>query len=136
MNDCFEYQGFRNTQGYGRLNRTYTHRLSWEMVNGPIPEGLCVLHKCDNPPCVNPDHLFLGTRADNMKDMWSKGRGRTVGASLPGEKHPMAIMTDAKVISMRSDRSNGVPLLELSERYGVAVPTVSMICSRKLWRHI
>ena len=81
--DCWEWQGARNNKGYGILMlkepgkkhvaRT-THRFSWELHNGPIPNGLWVLHRCDNPPCANPAHLFLGDNADNIRDMWAKGR--------------------------------------------------------------
>lgn len=77
---CLEWQGTRNDRGYGqrRLNGQlqYVHRIIWEQVYGPITEGLQVLHRCDNPPCYNIDHLFLGTQADNMADMRAKGRGR------------------------------------------------------------
>jgi hypothetical protein len=73
---CWEWQRYRNEHGYGRMWRpkVYAHRASFEAFVGPIPSGLSVLHRCDNPPCCNPEHLFLGTRADNMRDMCAKGR--------------------------------------------------------------
>lgn len=75
---CIEWTGYRDRQGYGRRSirrRLFlVHRLAWEEANGPIPDDLCVLHACDNPPCMNPEHLFLGTRADNNADMDAKGR--------------------------------------------------------------
>jgi HNH endonuclease len=78
--NCWEWTASTTKQGYGHLTfryRTlYAHRAMWECINGEIPDGLDVLHKCDNPPCVNPDHLFLGTHQDNMKDRDLKGRGR------------------------------------------------------------
>lgn len=81
---CWKWVANKNNAGYGMLrrgglaNKTPAHRISWEIHNGPIPEGMFVLHKCDNPECTNPEHLFLGTPADNMKDKESKGRhGRT-----------------------------------------------------------
>lgn len=77
-NECWEWLGTRDDRGYGKIIikgvRHKGHRLSWVVHNGSIPDGLNVLHKCDNPPCVNPHHLFLGTQRDNIMDMVSKGR--------------------------------------------------------------
>jgi hypothetical protein len=81
--DCWHWTGARNTFGYGRMTHKgrleVAHRLSWESFRGPIPAGLSVLHRCDNPSCINPDHLWLGTYSDNLRDAWAKGRhkGRT-----------------------------------------------------------
>lgn len=79
--ECWEWTASRKERGYGVFSRPghnngalKAHRVSWELANGPIPDGLCVLHRCDNPPCVNPAHLFLGTIADNNRDMSLKGR--------------------------------------------------------------
>jgi hypothetical protein len=78
---CWEWQGANNGKGYGCFGKEgsrpyYAHRFSWELHAGPIPDGLFVLHRCDNRRCVNPEHLFLGTQGDNMRDMIAKGRGR------------------------------------------------------------
>ncbi len=80
-NGCWEWQGATAKEGYGHITRgrrgegiVRTHRAMWEIVFGPIPDGLCILHRCDNPPCANPAHLFLGTRGDNNADMVAKGR--------------------------------------------------------------
>lgn len=77
--DCWEWQGWKNNKGYGMIGTgphklSYVHRVAWTLWRGNIPEGMCVLHKCDNGPCCNPDHLFLGTIADNNADCLAKGR--------------------------------------------------------------
>lgn len=80
---CWIWTGAQGHHGYGRIGigghdgpTVLAHRVAWELSNGPVPEGLCVLHRCDNPPCVNPDHLFVGTQADNIRDCKEKGRMR------------------------------------------------------------
>ena len=76
--ECWEWKGARNQYGYGIIRHEgrvlRAHRWAWSLVNGPIPEGLVVMHSCDNRGCVNPDHLSVGTQADNLRDMWAKGR--------------------------------------------------------------
>ena len=125
--------------GYGRFligsrrdgtNRpVYAHRLAWELSNGDIPDGMFVLHKCDNPSCVRPDHLFLGTHDDNMKDMASKMR------SCVGQKHRDVILDEGKVkeIRMRYKRGNGP---KLAEEYGVSIQTLYAALKGRSWGHI
>jgi hypothetical protein len=89
---CWLWTGARKTSGYGEINIGGaiwdTHRLAWTITQGPIPDGLCVLHTCDVRPCVNPDHLWLGTIADNNRDMFAKGRNRSLGrAPHPRSTH-------------------------------------------------
>ena len=90
---CWEWQGSRFRNGYGRIcvrgKRIGTHRYVWEVERGAIPPGMCVLHRCDNPRCVRPDHLFLGTNSDNTQDMVQKRRHRG-GGGRSGEDHPSA----------------------------------------------
>lgn len=86
--ECIVYTRGRDAAGYGVVSKNgqrlgQAHRVSWELTNGPIPPGLLICHKCDNPPCINPDHLFMGTQGDNMKDMMKKGRGpKPVGGEI------------------------------------------------------
>lgn len=88
---CMEWTGAKNSNGYGVINSgtlkgrmIRAHRVAWELWVGPVPDGLSVLHRCDNRPCINPEHLFLGTQADNMADMSRKGRGRKAAPKPAG----------------------------------------------------
>lgn len=95
MSGCWLWTGSIGSHGYGDLRtggvHYLAHRLSWELHHGHIPPGLSVLHRCDNQRCVNPGHLFIGTHADNMRDMWSKGRGHRLG-----HPHPWRYLTACK----------------------------------------
>lgn len=136
--ECWVWTGSRMPKGYGQLRRaggTYTaHRFSWTLAHGPIPAGLMVLHHCDNPPCVRPDHLFLGTAKDNTTDMRSKGRAR--GGSSKGEAHPMARVTEADVLWIRAEAANGMPIAEIARRVGLTRSPVDAIVRRSSWRHV
>jgi hypothetical protein len=136
---CWVWTGSVNDKGYGRIGGgrrqavALTHRLAYESAVGPIPEGLCVLHRCDNPPCCNPEHLFLGTRADNNADAKAKGRVRP-GVSR-GEKQGSAKLTEAAVREIIAARGV-VPTAALAGRYGVARSTIIKIQARRAWRHV
>src|SRR5439155_18768711 len=108
-----------------------THRIAWELANGPIPEGLSILHKCDNPPCVNPRHLFLGTSADNRKDARIKGR-------LPahsGEKNPRARLTWEQVREIRQAYSGKYgEKIRLAEKYEIDETVIGRILHNKAWK--
>lgn len=93
--------------------RAYVHRLSYEHFKGPIPEKLDVCHRCDHPPCCNPDHLFTGTRTENMQDMLAKGRG------VSGEDHQFAKLSDADVIEIYRLRRAGVKNIDIAERFHI-----------------
>ncbi len=125
---CWEWPLAPNTPGYGhfRFNgKTYqAHRASYEVNVGPIPDGLCVLHTCDNRLCVRPDHLWLGTKTDNMRDMIAKGRKR--GGPRPGEAHHSAKLSDADVAAIRASTDSQTAL---ARRYGVHQSHISRIKS-------
>jgi hypothetical protein len=133
--DCLEWMGHRIRTGYGRLRvngrMTLIHRAAWIDRNGPIPEGMCVCHTCDNPPCWNTDHLFLGTQGDNNKDRHQKGRSR--GGRLQGEKHHQARLSVGDVLAIRAsvDRSG-----DLAERYGMTQSNINSIRSGRRWSHV
>lgn len=112
-------------RGEGML---YAHRVSWELHNGVIPEGMLVLHRCDNPQCVRPSHLFLGTQFDNMQDMVRKGRqGKTGPVPGTGAKSKLS---QRRLAALRKDGASGVSKEELAARYGVCVSTVRNILLR------
>lgn len=131
---CWEWsEGRFASGGYGQFwdgKPVRAHRFSWEFFNGPIPKGLCVLHSCDNPPCVNPLHLSVGTRAENNRDMRSKGRG-FVPPPRRGEAYPMARLTAEDV---RSIRASDERPSALASRYGVSPAHVTKIRKREAWR--
>jgi hypothetical protein len=107
------------------------HRVSYEMANGLIPDDLQVCHHCDNPSCVNPDHLFLGTNSDNVADCISKGR------QTRGSSHPVAKLTEQQVLDIRTKYASGLFLQrEIAAEYGITQDNVSYIIHRKTWKHI
>jgi hypothetical protein len=129
---CWIWTGSRTPQGYGQFiierakHAAYTHRASWTYTYGPIPEGVQVLHHCDNPPCVNPQHLFLGTHCDNLNDMSQKGRRHTK-------------LTEAQVIEIRTlyvHGKRGSGYSALSKKFGVTPKAVAAIVRRHFWTHI
>lgn len=142
---CWPWVGPTNDRGYGVLSiarpqrRVYAHRFSWAMANGPIPDGYEVCHRCDNPPCVNPAHLFLGTHAENMRDARQKGRalGR---ADLPrprGEQVNTAKLTAESVREIVARfRSGETNKSALAREYGVTHHMVRLIVTGRAWRHV
>ena len=133
---CWEWTGSRDRKGYGRIAATLAvrnlkaHRISYQLHVGPIPPGLSVLHKCDNPGCVRPDHLFLGTNADNMQDMISKGRGGL------GERNPGARLTAADIEDIRKSRSRGESFRSIAARLHVSPSCVHKVATKKTWTHV
>ena len=121
---CWGWDGYTDGFGYGRIQHggkvQQAHRVAWTLFNGAIPDGLCVLHRCDNPPCTNPDHLFLGTKKDNMADAMTKGRFR-----------PRCKLSPDQVSAIRSSADRGT---DLSRQYQVAQSTISMIRMGRRWK--
>lgn len=130
--DCWEWVGHMTTTGYGNFSvqRKFVsaHRAAWEFVNGPIPDGMCVCHKCDNRRCVNPSHLFLGTVRENNNDRDRKGRH----AKLAGERHGCAKLTARQVAEIR-DKYPGVTQTALAKEYGVHQTLISLIVRNAAW---
>ena len=129
---CWEFLGSRRQDGYGRVKiagRTIrAHRLAHEAWVGPIPEGAVVMHSCDNPPCINPEHLSVGTVADNDHDRDRKGRGN----NARGEHHGRARLDWGKVREIRL-LAGTKSLSELSRQYGVSRETVNKVIHMKTW---
>lgn len=134
---CWEWTAGKITSGYGSFwlhgRQVLAHRVAWELVNGPIPGGLLVCHHCDNPGCVNPSHLFLGSDWDNAADRDAKGRGN-MGT---GEASLNPKLTDAKVLEIRQKYAIGkYTLLELGRLYGCSEANISYIVRGLTWSHI
>lgn len=142
LGQCWVWTANQSKNGYGMMTRgghsgpmVYTHRVSWELHFGPIPDGLWVLHKCDNRPCVRPDHLWLGTRADNMAD--ASRKGRLIGRRhVQGESHSQAVLTVELVHILRSRYDAGESTKDLSIAFQLVYNTVDACVKRVTWRHV
>lgn len=142
---CWLWTGSVDSSGYGTFRDGRVrgaHRVAWELHVGSIPAGLCVLHRCDNPSCVNPDHLFLGTRADNNADKMRKGRDRyAFGPNLakgsPGVRNGRAKLDEDAVRRMRELwERGGLTLDDLGARFGVGASVAFRVVHRQSWRHV
>ena len=133
---CWLWTGATYWHGYGVCSKKtygegYAHRWSWAIHNGPIPDGMQVLHKCDVRCCVNPAHLFLGTQYDNMRDMDRKERRVKKGPC--GESAPSAKLTAEQVIAIRKDAR---PASKICSEYGVQISAINKAKRRQTWRHV
>jgi hypothetical protein len=131
---CYLWTAARDRRGYGyftvagRLGRA--HRYAYQRAGGCIPDGMCVCHSCDTPECVNPDHLWLGTVAENNSDKQRKGR------AMRGQGHERAKLTEKQVIKIRERCASGEMQKQIASEYGVLPTTINNIVVRRSWRHI
>jgi hypothetical protein len=133
---CVEWTAVRTEQGYGQIGRdgevVHAHRVAYELKHGPIPKGLHVRHRCDNPPCCNDEHLVLGTPADNAADRESRGRGN----QPKGERHNRAKLTEADVWEIRRRLAAGEVQRVIAAEFGVDPVSVSAIKTGKTWSYL
>lgn len=132
---CWIWRGASDGLGYGqfRMNGKTIRapRVAFFLRNGHWPNN--ALHRCDNPPCCNPDHIWDGTRFDNMRDMVRKGRN----GNAIGEQHGRSVLTELKVIGIRQDYKSGLcSMVELSRKYKCSQSTIQRVVARTNWRHI
>ena len=120
--------GYGTLRIYGRI--TKAHRYSYERFKGPIPEGMLVLHSCDNPPCVNPDHLRIGTNQDNANDKAERLR------SCHGENHPRHKLKGPDIVRMRELRAAGMNVTDLARMFGCGSAHVTLVCTGRKWKHV
>lgn len=133
---CWLWQGNLDTKGYGRFSLFgkvhKAHRLSYQEFKGKVPKELFVCHKCDNPQCVNPKHLFLGTIQDNLRDMYDKGRG----ADRHGEKSTNCKLTNVDVLIMREALEKGFRCIDVRKYFKISSAHISAIKYKRRWSHI
>lgn len=136
---CWIWNGSSSKQGYGRFQidgkggpHLLAHRFSYTMHNGDIPDGMVVMHKCDNPSCVNPDHLGIGTYKDNMADMRAKGRDRPTG--VKGEENPRSKLTEEIVRFIRANPQMGHK--EIADMHGLSPNAIRGVRIGRTWRHV
>lgn len=134
---CWIWRGTRIPKGYGMVNYygkdMRAHRVAYLLFVGPIPTGLWVLHECDNPPCVNPAHLFLGTATDNVRDMERKARAKHPA----GADNGLAKLSDSLVLEMRRMYATGAwSFRRLAARFGVSAPSATAAVRGETWKHL
>lgn len=136
--DCWIWNAGKFSNGYGQFRlgkiKVKAHRLAYFYHHGEINNELRVLHKCDNPPCCNPHHLFLGTDADNVADRERKGRGARSGTSLPCAKNPSAKLTEEAVIEIRRMALDGIFLKQIASQFGMRQSQIGNIVRGDSWR--
>jgi len=137
-NGCWLWQGGKTTFGHGiiAVNRKshLAHRVAYKIWKDRVPLNMFVCHTCDNPKCINPDHLFIGTQDDNMKDMANKGRSNN--GIQKGEKNPQSQLTDRQVRRIKRLLLNGHTRKEIANKFGVNEAVVGFISENKNWKHV
>jgi hypothetical protein len=140
---CWQWKGPAGPNGYASFHlhgSTSAHRAAWILFRGPIPSGMFVCHGCDNRTCANPNHLWLGTHADNMADMVQKGRHDRTKCEpknrARGERQGSAKITEPIVREMRTLFASGAQQKDIAKKFGVSIPTVSAACTKRTWAHV
>ena len=142
---CWNWTGGKGEFGHGRANvgsgranaeMMPAHHLSYQLHVGPVPAGKIVMHSCDNPGCVNPAHLSVGTQLDNVRDMHTKGRWVMPRTAGPGEGNGNARLSAKDVRDILAAKRAGVSGNELANRYGVSRSHIYAICGGHKWRHV
>lgn len=141
-NGCWNWTASKNKQGYGNIGigsrkdgsrkTAKAHRVAFYIFNNVDPDGFDVCHKCDNPSCINPEHLFLGTEKDNMQDMYKKGRQ----PRIPSHKHGSAKLTIEQVLEAKRLRKQGVSYYSMAKNLGVYRETIRAAVVGKTWKNI
>lgn len=137
---CLEWTGSRDIHNYGwirlRDKIVKSHRASFAAFVRSVEAGETICHTCDNPPCLEPSHLFAGTMLDNTRDMIAKGRRRPDVGYVKGQGHHQAKLTDADVLRLRAMRAEGATYSVLMKEFGLSKTNVGDICNRKIWKNL
>lgn len=129
---CWEWKGHKERGGYGASGDALAHRQSFLRFIGDIPSGMIVMHRCDNPPCVRPSHLSIGTQGENLKDMDRKGRRRPPR----GSQNAASVLTENDVVDIRTLRAAGATNRVLADAFNVTITNIQTIQRRTSWRHV
>lgn len=137
---CWLWLGTYMGAGYGQWQtggvKKYSHRWAYEIYVGPIPDGQVVCHRCDNPACVNPAHLFVGSMRDNSLDMFRKGRCALTRNTRKGSKHGRSKLTEDQIANMRRLHASGMPYRDMAKTFSVSVSLVGKIVTGTIWTHV